>query len=60
MDDREGERVGVRGWVMTSQKLILLYICIGGIVVCASLDWQDGVYLCIGGSWAALIGVCDD
>jgi len=45
---------------MTSQKLILLYVCIGGIVVCASLGWQDGVYMCAGGSCAALIGVCDD
>ena len=45
---------------MTSHKPFLLYVCIVGVVVCASLDWQDGVYLCMGGSWAALVGVCDD
>ena len=45
---------------MTSHKPFLLYVCIVGVVVCASLDWQDGVWMCVGGSWAALIGVLDE
>ena len=45
---------------MTDNKLFLLYVCIGGIVVCALLGWQDGIYMCVGGSWAALVGVCND
>ncbi len=60
MDDREGERVGVARWVMTSNKPFLLYVCIGGMAVCALLGWQDGVWMCAGGSCAALIGVFDD
>jgi hypothetical protein len=41
-------------------KCFLLCISICGIALCALLGWQDGVYLCAGGSCAALIGVFDD
>ena len=45
---------------MLETKPFLLYVCIGGIVVCAALGWQDGVWMCAGGSCAALIGVFDE
>jgi hypothetical protein len=41
-------------------KCFLLCVCIGGMAVCALLGWQDGVYLCAGGSCAVLVGEFDD
>jgi hypothetical protein len=42
------------------KEYFLLGICIGGMAICALLNWRDGVHMCAGGSFAALAGVFDD